>query len=78
MMGANESSENRTDEMNTLILECGLVDPHLMTDPFSETETYTRRKTKSTIFLPPQESNKASLTHRYVYTTNGEYPIIEP
>jgi hypothetical protein len=46
MIDANESVENRTEEMNRLIYECELIDPHLMSQPFAEIETYARGKTK--------------------------------
>ena len=42
MMDANESLENRSDEMSALIQECGLVDSHLLDDPYSKVETYSR------------------------------------
>ena len=44
MMDANESLENRSDEMSALIQECGLVDSHLLDDPYSEVETYSRQR----------------------------------
>lgn len=46
LMGANESAENRTDEMFALIQECELVDAYRIADLYSNTETYTRGKEK--------------------------------
>lgn len=54
MMDAKESPENRTNEVNTLIMECGLVDPHLMSDPYSDTETYAKGKAKINYILTTQ------------------------
>ena len=46
MMDANESLENRSDEMSALIQECGLVDSHLLDDPYSKVEMYSRAEGK--------------------------------
>ena len=46
LMDANEAINSRTDEMNELIYECGLVDTHLIKDPYEEVETYARGKEK--------------------------------
>ena len=46
LMDANEAIDSRTDEMNELIYECGLVDTHLIKDPYEEVETYARGKEK--------------------------------
>ena len=46
MMDANECAEKRSEEMNSLIQECGLVDYCLLVDPYSEVETYARGRGK--------------------------------
>lgn len=52
MIDANESAESRTEEMLTMVHECGLVDTHLINDPFSNIETYARGKGKIDYILP--------------------------
>lgn len=55
MIVANESYEKRTKEMNTLINECNLVDPHLAANPFSSVETHARGSGKiDYIFTSPK------------------------
>jgi hypothetical protein len=55
MIDANESSEKRTEEMNEMIQECHLIDPHLMADPFGNVETYARGSKKiDFIFTTPR------------------------
>ena len=46
LIDANESIDSRTEEMNQFIHECGLVDTHLIKDPYDEVETYARGKEK--------------------------------
>ena len=46
LIDANESIDSRTEEMNQFIHECGLVDTHLIKDPYDEVETYVRGKDK--------------------------------
>jgi hypothetical protein len=46
LMGANKSAEKRSEEMSALIQECGLVDCHLLSDLYTEVETYARGNAK--------------------------------
>ena len=46
LIDANEGADSRTEEMSELIHECGLVDTHLIRDPYNEIETYARGKEK--------------------------------
>ena len=45
-MDANEGADSRTEEMSEMIHECGLLDTHLIKDPYTEAETYAQGKEK--------------------------------
>lgn len=63
MIDANESAEARTEEMITMVQECGLVDTHLITDPFSTIETYVRGNGKiDYIYTTPRIQQRITYT----------------
>lgn len=45
-MAANEGADSRTEELNELIHECGLIDTHLIKDSYNEVDTYARGREK--------------------------------
>lgn len=60
LMDANEGADSRTKEMTELIYECGLIDTHIIKDPYNEHTLEEKNRSTSFSFLPG--SNKASRT----------------